>query len=32
MDCNCGGAYYFDESASCYVCENCGRDPDGETV
>ena len=32
LDCNCGGRFYFDEGASCWVCENCGRDPSGETV
>ena len=32
MDCNCGGRFYFDETASCLVCESCGRDPDGEVV
>ncbi len=32
MDCNCGGAFYYDETSSCYVCESCGRDPDGEVV
>jgi hypothetical protein len=32
MDCNCGGRFYYDEGASCMVCESCGRDPDGEVV
>jgi len=32
MDCNCGGRFYYDEGASTYVCESCGRDPSGETV
>ena len=32
LDCNCGGRFYYDEGASCWVCENCGRDPSGETV
>ena len=32
MDCNCGGRFYYDEGASCWVCESCGRDPSGETV
>ena len=30
--CNCGGSFYFDETASCLVCDQCGKDINGEVV